>query len=42
MPSARPRYPVDGGMADIRSDGEVLVAVTARAPVGRPTLFAVA
>jgi hypothetical protein len=35
------RYPVDGGVFDVSSDGEVLVAVTARIPVGRPTLFAV-
>ncbi len=35
------RYPVDGGVFDVGSDGEVLVAVTARIPVGRPTLFAV-
>lgn len=35
------RYPVDGGVFDVSSDGDVLVAVTARIPVGRPTLFAV-
>lgn len=35
------RYPVDGGVFDVNSDGEVLVAVTARIPVGRPTLFAI-
>jgi hypothetical protein len=35
------RYPVDGGVFDVGSNGEVLVAVTARVPVGRPTLFAV-
>lgn len=35
------RYPVDGGVFDVGSDGEVLVAVSARIPVGRPTLFAV-
>lgn len=35
------RYPVDGGVFDVASNGEVLVPVTARLPVGRPTLFAV-
>ena len=35
------RYPVDGGVFDVASDGEVLVRVTPRLPVGRATLFAV-
>jgi anti-sigma-K factor RskA len=35
------RYPVDGGVFDVASDGEVLVRIAARLPVGRPTLFAV-
>lgn len=35
------RYPVDGGVFDVGSDGEVLVRVQARLPVTRPTLFAV-
>jgi hypothetical protein len=35
------RYPVDGGVFDVGASGEVLVPVTARLPVVRPTLFAV-
>lgn len=35
------RYPVDGGVFDVNSEGEVLVPIAARLPVGRPTLFAV-
>jgi anti-sigma-K factor RskA len=35
------RYPVDGGVFDVTSQGEVLVPVTARLRVGRPTLFAI-
>lgn len=35
------RYPVDGGVFDVTSDGEVLVPVSARLSVRRPTLFAV-
>lgn len=35
------RYPVDGGVFDVSASGEVLVPVTARLPVSRPTLFAV-
>lgn len=35
------RYPVDGGVFDVTSSGEVLVPVTARLRVGRPTLFAI-
>jgi anti-sigma-K factor RskA len=35
------RYPVDGGVFDVMSAGEVLVPVTARLRVGRPTLFAI-
>ncbi len=35
------RYPVDGGVFDVSSDGEVLIPVRARLHVGRPTLFAV-
>lgn len=35
------RYPVDGGVFDVASGGEVLVPVTARLAVGHPTLFAV-
>jgi hypothetical protein len=35
------RYPVDGGVFDVSSNGEVLVPVTARLRVGRPTLFAI-
>lgn len=35
------RYPVDGGVFDVTSAGEVLVPVTARLRVGRPTLFAI-
>ncbi|NUP08727.1 MAG: anti-sigma factor [Polyangiaceae bacterium] len=35
------RYPVDGGVFDVGPDGEVVVPITARVPVGKPTLFAV-
>lgn len=35
------RYPVDGGVFDVDSNGEVLIPVTARLAVGRPTLFAI-
>lgn len=35
------RYPVDGGVFDVSSDGEVLIPVRSRLHVGRPTLFAV-
>lgn len=35
------RYPVDGGVFDVNESGEVLVAIDARLPVGRATLFAV-
>jgi len=35
------RYPVDGGVFDILSNGEVLVMIDARVPVRRATLFAV-
>lgn len=34
------RYPVDGGVFDVRGD-EVIVPIHARLPVGRPVLFAV-
>ena len=34
------RYPVDGGVFDVRAD-EVIVPIHARLPVGRPVLFAV-
>jgi Anti-sigma-K factor rskA len=35
------RYPVDGGIFDVSSKGEVVVAVSARLHVDTPTLFAV-
>lgn len=35
------RYPVDGGVFDIGSGGEVLIPITARLPVAKPSLFAV-
>jgi hypothetical protein len=35
------RYPVDGGVFDVTAAGEVLVPVTPRLRVGRPTLFAI-
>jgi len=35
------QYPVDGGVFDVTSSGEVLIPIVARVPVGRPTLFAV-
>ncbi|MCU0616051.1 MAG: anti-sigma factor [Gemmatimonadaceae bacterium] len=35
------RYPVDGGVFDVTDSGEVLVLITPRLPVDRPTLFAI-
>jgi Anti-sigma-K factor rskA len=35
------RYPVDGGVFDVSSKGEVVIPVTARLHVAAPTLFAV-
>jgi anti-sigma-K factor RskA len=35
------RYPVDGGVFDVTAEGEVLIPIDARLPVGRATLFAV-
>lgn len=35
------RYPVDGGVFDVTSSGEIIVPINARLPVSRPTLFAV-
>jgi anti-sigma-K factor RskA len=35
------RYPVDGGVFDVSSDGEVIVPINARLRVSRATLFAV-
>jgi anti-sigma-K factor RskA len=37
------RYPVDGGVFDVPADGDgdVLVGISARLPVARPTLFAI-
>ena len=35
------RYPVDGGVFDVGQDGEVLVPITAKVPVGKAVLFAV-
>lgn len=35
------RYPVDGGVFDVTETGEVLVLITPRLPVDRPTLFAI-
>mgnify|MGYP002780260145 CR=1 FL=1 len=35
------RYPVDGGVFDVTETGEVLVLITPRLPVERPTLFAI-
>lgn len=36
------RYPVDGGVFDVdTSSGEVVIPITARVAVGKPTLFAV-
>ena len=35
------RYPVDGGVFDVTESGEVFVAIGARLPVDRPTLFAI-
>ena len=34
-------FPVDGGVFDITPSGEVIVAITAKLPVGEPVLFAV-
>ena len=35
------RYPVDGGVFDVSSDGEVIVPIDARLRISRATLFAV-
>jgi anti-sigma-K factor RskA len=35
------KYPVDGGVFDVTSTGEVIVAITAKLHVDQPTLFAV-
>ncbi|MBL8607130.1 MAG: anti-sigma factor [Myxococcales bacterium] len=35
------RYPVDGGVFDVTADGDVLVPIKARLPVGEAVLFAV-
>lgn len=35
------RYPVDGGVFDVNSDGEVVVPITAKIAVREPTLFAI-
>ncbi|MFM8633793.1 MAG: anti-sigma factor domain-containing protein, partial [Planctomycetia bacterium] len=34
-------YPVDGGVFNVTADGEVVVPIDPRLPVGRATLFAV-
>ena len=35
------KFPVDGGVFDVGSNGEVIVAISAKLPVADPTLFAV-
>lgn len=35
------RFPVDGGVFDVTASGEVIVAISAKLPVGEPVLFAV-
>ena len=35
------KFPVDGGVFDVGSNGEVVVAISAKLPVADPTLFAV-
>ena len=35
------RYPVDGGVFDVRADGEIIVAIRAAVEIQDPTLFAV-
>lgn len=35
------RYPVDGGVFDVSTTGELIVPITARLPIGQPTLFAI-
>ena len=35
------KFPVDGGVFDVDSNGEVIVAISAKLPVADPTLFAV-
>ena len=35
------RYPVDGGVFDVNENGETVVAIHAKVPVGKVTLFAV-
>jgi hypothetical protein len=34
-------FPVDGGVFDVTPNGEVIVAISAKLPVGEPVLFAV-
>jgi anti-sigma-K factor RskA len=34
-------HPIDGGVFDVAADGEVVVPMDPRLPVGRATLFAV-
>ena len=35
------RYPVDGGVFDVRGNGEVIVPIHAKLPVREPKLFAI-
>ena len=35
------KYPVDGGVFDVTATGEVIVAISAKLPVGDAVLFAV-
>ena len=35
------RYPVDGGVFDIDADGDIVVPIKAKLPVGEAALFAV-
>jgi anti-sigma-K factor RskA len=35
------RYPVDGGVFDVRPDGETIVPIRAKLPVAHPKLFAI-
>ena len=40
-PTQDERYPIDGGVFDVTSRGEVIIPIDARLPVTGPTLFAI-
>jgi anti-sigma-K factor RskA len=37
----RDEKPIDGGVFDVDKEGEVLIPIHAKLPVGKPTLFAI-